>query len=498
MPTPEEERRKRNMLERALASLQGAGESASRIAGSTFDSIANPLGEAVKDIRNRFTPTPAGSVDAKAFLDDSEYGPPASLNKLGPAVSAPPVQPVAAGDPMRPAATEEQKPPVSALPKKLGPALRGGRTQSEMWGLPGAEPVDLEGGDPVVNKLKPETILAYAETPSADISSDRGLGERGGLSFAVSENKGAAAAGLLGTTTPPQLGGGDLVDSWNEVKTAQKELGSFSDSAGKWWSVALAAMFPQYGSALNMIGSMKGNKYRAAMDKYEAAYKREQPDYMRVDDRIWDPRTKKFITEKTPTAGTNEYTSYYADTPSGTKVQQVKRGEKYQPEYVEQGAPYQGPTPGGPPIDEHAEGARYPYFSENSYTKQRLSEETTKRNEANITSRKDLEGMRQVNKVVLQGMRRQASMDLVKYRDDLKDYTSDALDAAQSDLENSIDFMVEENSEKKYRMLLDRTTRLAEDMKRIKQANRAPAQGSPPPAAPPAQIPTGPATRVME
>jgi hypothetical protein len=81
------------------------------------------------------------------------------------------------------------------------------------------------------------------------------------------ENGGAA-----GKTTYAKLWGGDQVSpAETEMDTARKELGSFSDSAGKWWSVLLAAMFPQYGQALNMMESFKRNKYMAARDKYNAA-----------------------------------------------------------------------------------------------------------------------------------------------------------------------------------------------------------------------------------
>jgi hypothetical protein len=55
------------------------------------------------------------------------------------------------------------------------------------------------------------------------------------------------------------------------MDTARKELGSFGDSAGKWWSVLLAAMFPQYGQALGLMEGFKRNKYLAARDKYNTA-----------------------------------------------------------------------------------------------------------------------------------------------------------------------------------------------------------------------------------
>lgn len=87
------------------------------------------------------------------------------------------------------------------------------------------------------------------------------------------KNQGATEAELLpGKTTYAKLWGGDQVSSAEtEMDTARKELGSFGDSAGKWWSVLLAAMFPQYGNALNMMEGFKRNKYLAARDKYNTA-----------------------------------------------------------------------------------------------------------------------------------------------------------------------------------------------------------------------------------
>jgi len=483
MPTPEEERKKRGLLEMLASAISDTGQSASRIGKNTASSIANAIGGGFSDVAGRFgqpaEAAPPPAVRPESIAPSEPMGPPDPMDagpqnsKLGSATLPPRAQ---------------SNPPIARMRPGAILPMRGN-----------AQPTDLESGEPSINRLLSQATSYHEKSPNPGLSSTFDLGSLAPLDNIIKEEPQVADVSNVTKDSFATLGGGDLVDSWNEVKTAQKELGSFSDSAGKWWSVALAAMFPQYGSALNLIGNMKSNKYRAAMDKYESAYKQNQPDYMRVDDRIWDPKTRKFITEKTPASGADAYTSYYADTPSGTKVQQVKRGERYEPEYVEPGAPYQGPTLSGAPISDRAEGARYPYFSEGSYTKQRLSEDTTARNEANISSRKDLESIKQANKMVLQGMRRQASMDLVKYRDDLKDYTSDALDAAQSDLENSIDFMAEENSGKKYRMLLERTTRLAEDMKRIKQANRVPAQGALPSVpASSTQRPTGPATRVME
>lgn len=473
MPTPEEERRKRSLLEQALASLQGAGESASRIAGNTFDSIANPLGEAVKDIRDRFTPTPAGTVDARAFLDDSEYGPPASLNKLDSAVSAPPVQPVAAGDPMRPAATEEQKPQPPVSPKRLGPALRGGRTQSEMWGLPGAEPVDLEGGDPVVNKLKPETILAYAETPSANISSNRGLGERGGLSFAVGDNPAAAGQGLVGPNTPPQLSGGDLVDSWNEVKTAQKELGSFSDSAGKWWSVALAAMFPQYGSALNLIGNMKGNKYRAAMDKYESAYKSlrtPKHDVRGLGDGWYsmDGEVKQLPLD--PKSVETEIR--YGELPGGeTVLHQIRKGSTDDPYYTYEDSPMEGVT----------RKERIPTYDAQTYRTKLSEEGKNTRNEENWEEREKAEQVRQENRKVIRGMIRQTSLDVAKARADLQNFAGKAAEAAADLLGDDINAMTASTSERA-KMMRDETIRIAAELKAIQMGQ----SGTPPAAAAPA------------
>ncbi len=64
------------------------------------------------------------------------------------------------------------------------------------------------------------------------------------------------------------LGGKHVMAAESEMDKARKEMSDFGDSAGKWWSVLLAAMFPQYGNVLNMMQNFKQDKYRAAYGKY--------------------------------------------------------------------------------------------------------------------------------------------------------------------------------------------------------------------------------------
>lgn len=325
-----------------------------------------------------------------------------------------------------------------------------------------------------------QVVSAAKQVPSPALSSTGEPNSNGLLSNAIKDDSDAT----VNEGTLPLLGGGNLTNEWHDVETAQKELGSFSNSAGKWWSVLLAAMFPQYGSALNMIGGMKESKYRAARDKYDMAFKRatRTPHQIEVDGGVWDVEKQQFAPgaeRRQRPGGLGEVMNLYAEPPGGVVVKQVKRGESYDPYYTTEGAAYQGPTPQGPPVDAKAEGEKYPYYSEDLYgtildrrSKEKIAAE-------NLTGREENLDKQFQNQAALTQLRtslqERATEKAIRLRADLRDDLPSVMRATLAAYDNDVDFLTSAGG-KGLDMVIDKAIKKTDEIKANRRAGNAPGE----------------------
>jgi len=470
MPIPEEERRKRSLLEQALASLQGAGESASRIGKNTAGSIANAIGGGFSDVAGRFGQTaeaaPPPSVRPESIASSEPMGPPDPMDagpqnsRMGSATLPPRPQP---------------NPPIARMRPGAILPMRGN-----------AQPTDIEGGEPSINRLLSQATSYHEKSPNPDLSSTFDLGSLAPLDNIIKEEPQVADVSNVTKSSFAALGGGDLVDSWSEVKTAQKELGSFSDSAGKWWSVLLAAMFPQYGSALNLIGNMKGNKYRAAMDKYESAYKSlrtPKHDVRGLGDGWYsmDGEIKQLPLD--PKSIESEVRYGRTSTGQDVAVSMPKGGN-----------PYHTVEDVDLPFGMGSAPESVLTYDSRLWQQKLADEGKSDRIVEGKENQMELERMRAANREHLQMLSTKASRDLAWLRADLRTFAPQASAAAQAELEDDINFMVEQDPMKKKRTFEAKVTEKAALLKKIQQDEMDRLKGGQPPATPPQvqpQSPTG-------
>jgi len=350
-----------------------------------------------------------------------------------------------------------------------------------------AQPTNLEGGEPSINRLLSQATSYHEKSPNPDLSSTFDLGSLAPLDNIIKEEPQVADVSNVTKDSFATLGGGDLVDSWNEVKTAQKELGSFSDSAGKWWSVLLAAMFPQYGSALNLIGNMKSNKYRAAMDKYDTAFKSQRTpkhDVRNLDGGYYsiDGEIKQLPLD--PKSVETEIR--YGELPGGeTVLHQIRKGSTDDPYYTYEDSPMEGVT----------RKERIPTYDAQTYRTKLTQNALTGRAEDTQANRATNEAQRFRNQATLKQMGIDAGKEAIRLRADLTNDIPAASRLVQAAYANDVDFLVSSGA-KGVDMLTEATIKKADELKAARKARQG-SGGAPAPQDPAAKN-TGQQVLVME